>query len=107
VSGFSRTLPTRGRTRLDGVEIEQLGPPVATIHRALIEAHRREIFNRQQRERGRVFDLDHFRVTAASSAQLDPPLRLLHIGRCGDEIAAGISAIHAAIRGERPFERAI
>ena len=96
-----------GLTRLDCVEIEQFGPPVATLHRTLIEAQRREILNGQQWERRRVFDVDHFRVTAASSAQLNPPLRLLHIRRCGDEIAAGISAIDAAVRCERPLERAV
>ena len=97
----------RRRARFDRVQIEQFRPPIAAIHRALIEIHGREVLNRQQRKWRRLSHVDHFRVAAALPAQLDTTLRLAHIRRGRHEILAGVSAIHAAVRLQGPPERAI
>ena len=52
-------------------------------------------------------NVDHFRIAAALPAQLDTALWLVHIGRGRHEIFTSVSAIHAAVRLQRPPERAV
>jgi len=84
------------------LEVYHLRPAVPAFHRTPIEIRGRKILNRNQRKRCERGDLDHFRITPAASAEIQPPALALQVRCGGNEVVTGISAVQTSVGARLP-----